>query len=145
MGRASRVLLFACVAALAGVAVKLNFLILDEGLCPTDQRNVLTAKGDQTFCYFSEKSVAWLFLLHCTITAKFPRYFRARTLFRELGAAAGAQLHALDIGTDNLTIDVAVFPGTSGDALVHLSGVHGVEGALHRVPYGTPHASNGSH
>ena len=82
-------------------------------------------------------------------SAKFYRdeYDDARTLFRETAAAAGAALHILPLegecwggmcgdpdafkGDERLTVDVAVLPSTTngtGPLLLHMSGVHGVEG-----------------
>ena len=83
-------------------------------------------------------------------SAKFYRdeYDDARRLFREHAAAAGAALHILPLegecwggmcgdpdafkGDKRLTVDVAVLPSTtsglSGPLLLHMSGVHGVEG-----------------
>ncbi|KAF0689533.1 Aste57867_19036 [Aphanomyces stellatus] len=58
-------------------------------------------------------------------------YYDARALFRASARAANAQLHAIPypIESMDLTIDVAIQPGTSPSSLViHLSGTHGVEG-----------------
>jgi hypothetical protein len=75
-------------------------------------------------------------------------YEDARALFRERAAAAGATLHVLPLegpcwggacgdsaafeGEGRLTVDVAVVRGSGGRPdgphLLHLSGVHGVEG-----------------
>ena len=67
-----------------------------------------------------------------------PSYFHARQAFRVAAAAAGAETEVLSVHTDpatglEYTIDVATFPASSAagkDAplLVHMSGVHGVEG-----------------
>ena len=71
-----------------------------------------------------------------------PSYFHARQAFRAAAAEAGADATVLPVHTDpatglEYTIDVAVFPADAaaagGDAagaplLVHMSGVHGVEG-----------------
>ena len=82
-------------------------------------------------------------------SAKFycDEYDDARRLFREKAAAAGAALHILPLegecwggmcgnpaafeGEDRLTVDVAVIAssaGCTGPLLLHISGVHGVEG-----------------
>ncbi|KAF0689532.1 Aste57867_19035 [Aphanomyces stellatus] len=58
-------------------------------------------------------------------------YYDARALFRDSARAANAKLHAIPypIESMDLTIDVAILPGTSPSSLViHLSGMHGVEG-----------------
>eukprot|EP01052_Picozoa_sp_SAG31_P034822 SAG31_NODE_4121_length_3562_cov_5.914525_1_plen_321_part_00 len=77
-------------------------------------------------------------------------YEDARQLFRERAAAAGAKLHILPLegecwggqcgdpnafeGANRLTVDVAVVKGSdcradgSGPLLLHVSGIHGVEG-----------------
>jgi hypothetical protein len=64
-------------------------------------------------------------------------YEEARSKFRALAAAAGAELHALPIAANvsglgpvpDLTIDIALFAAASDDAptLLHVSGTHGVE------------------
>jgi hypothetical protein len=65
-------------------------------------------------------------------------YFHARQAFRVAAAAAGAETEVLSVHTDpatglEYTIDVAIFPASSvadkdAPLLVHMSGVHGVEG-----------------
>lgn len=109
----------AVVAVVVLIGVHFNLIILDEGsLCRSWNS---TPANDRIFCFFSE------------------RYARARRVFREQAAARGGELTALDIGVDGLTIDVALFRGSSDKLLVHLSGVHGVEGK--QPP--TPHPSQG--
>jgi hypothetical protein len=58
-------------------------------------------------------------------------YLEARALFRQRTRAANAELHTLPLEhlkDLDLTIDIAVFRGTSDKAVVHISGTHGVEG-----------------
>ena len=58
-------------------------------------------------------------------------YQEARTLFREQARAAGAEVFSLpSVGDENedLVTDVAVLRGSSKKYVLHLSGVHGVEG-----------------
>ena len=54
-------------------------------------------------------------------------YWEARAKFREAAAAAGAELHALEV-VPTYFMDVAVLPGSGPGLVVHSSGVHGVEG-----------------
>jgi len=99
-------------------------------------------------------------------------YEKARSAFRAAARSAGAALHTLPLqgrcwggacgdsdafkGPDGLTIEVAVLRGSgaqaSGPALLHMSGVHGVEGIagsaiqtrwLHLVASGEAHVPKG--
>ena len=79
-------------------------------------------------------------------------YQEARTLFREQARAAGAEVFSLPtVGDENedLVTDVAVLRGSSTKFVLHMSGVHGVEGfagsaiqsaALHLLKH-HPHGS----
>ncbi|KAE8910699.1 hypothetical protein PF005_g2137 [Phytophthora fragariae] len=58
-------------------------------------------------------------------------YYQARALFRSRAEAAGADLFTLPLehlSALDLTVDVAVLPGSSERVLLHISGTHGVEG-----------------
>lgn len=60
-------------------------------------------------------------------------YWAARRLFREVAAERGAALYALPIGEEGHTVDLAVLKGEGAsrgrsNLLLHISGVHGVEG-----------------
>src|SRR6266403_1159288 len=63
-----------------------------------------------------------------------PDYATAKRRFREIAARAGARLEALPLmakgpNDDNLSIDIAWFGATTPRrALVHSSGLHGIEG-----------------
>ncbi|CAH0477298.1 unnamed protein product [Peronospora belbahrii] len=58
-------------------------------------------------------------------------YYTARALFRTRAEAVGAKLFSLPLDhlkSLDLTVDVAVLPGSSERVLLHISGTHGVEG-----------------
>ncbi|KAL4095873.1 hypothetical protein PRIC1_009240 [Phytophthora ramorum] len=58
-------------------------------------------------------------------------YYEARALFRARAKAADAKLFSLPLehlSPLDLTVDVAVLPGSSERVLLHISGTHGVEG-----------------
>lgn len=60
-------------------------------------------------------------------------YFAARSKFRYHAEQAGATLHVLPLPRpsllqQDLTIDVAVLPGSSKKLVLHISGTHGTEG-----------------
>lgn len=55
-------------------------------------------------------------------------YMEARTKFRILAAKAGAQLYKIDIIGEEYTTDIAVVEGSQPGLVVHMSGVHGIEG-----------------
>lgn len=57
-------------------------------------------------------------------------YFEARQLFLHFATKAGAELKSFEIVNGGLTTDVAIFKGSSDKLLLHISGVHGVEGFL---------------
>lgn len=57
-----------------------------------------------------------------------PSYEQARSLFRESAIAAGFTLETYDIHGDKYTTDVAKLEGNPKHVLVHISGIHGVEG-----------------
>ena len=88
---------------------------------PNDHDLPSQCPHDKEACFFSEN------------------YVSARSQFREAAVSAGAELHELRISsTPDLTIDVAVLDPQSQSqssqssqgppTVVHLSGVHGVEG-----------------
>ena len=54
-------------------------------------------------------------------------YWEARAKFLAAAAAAGAELHALEV-VPSYFIDVAVLAGVGPGIVLHSSGVHGVEG-----------------
>lgn len=69
---------------------------------------------------------------NATVEAHFSdSYYQARALFRSRAEAAGADLFSLPLEhlrTLDLTVDMAVLPGSRDCVLLHISGTHGVEG-----------------
>lgn len=68
----------------------------------------ISVESGQLECYFSEN------------------YVNARDQFRHLAERAGASMKVMPVVND-LTTDVAIFPGRSDRYVVHISGTHGVE------------------
>ncbi|TMW55109.1 hypothetical protein Poli38472_013871 [Pythium oligandrum] len=58
-------------------------------------------------------------------------YYQARAQFRKRAFAAHAEVYAVPLehlSALDLTIDVAIIPGSNEKAILHISGTHGVEG-----------------
>ena len=103
----------------AGAAIVVATCAILVGVFPYDDEEPSSCPYREESCHFAEN------------------YVSARANFREAASGAGAGLHVLRISdAPDLTIDVAVLDdddegaarGPLRPTLVHLTGVHGVEG-----------------